>query len=95
MSKILLLSALALCGTTLCQTAAATEYGTMVTAAAAAGVEMKWFCFTPALGIVIPAQAGIQRPPARLLDSRLRGNDGGSAVVAPRLHGLRVTRGAM
>ena len=60
MSKILLLSALALCGTTLCQTAAATEYGTMVTAAA--GVEMKWFCFTPALGIVIPAQAGIQAP---------------------------------
>ena len=60
MSKILLLSALALCGTTLCQTAAATEYGTMVTAAA--GVEMKWFCF-PAFGIVIPAQAGIQCPP--------------------------------
>ena len=46
-------------------------------------------------GIVIPAQAGIQCPPPTLLDSRLRGNDGAGAGVAPRFHGLRVVRGAM
>ncbi|MBS0508756.1 MAG: hypothetical protein JSR53_15375 [Proteobacteria bacterium] len=38
---------------------------------------MKLFFLTPSLAIVIPAQAGIQCTPPTLLDSRLRGNDGG------------------
>ena len=56
---------------------------------------MQLFYPTPTLAIVIPAQAGIQRTPATLLDSRLRGNDGGGAAVAPRFHRLRVAHGAM
>ena len=36
----------------------------------------------PFFGIVIPAQAGIQCTPPTSLDSRLRGNDGGGALVA-------------
>ena len=56
---------------------------------------MKLPFLAPAFAIVIPAQAGIQRPPPTLLDSRLRGNDGGGASVAPRFHGLRVARSAM
>ncbi|MBS0507193.1 MAG: hypothetical protein JSR53_07415 [Proteobacteria bacterium] len=45
--------------------------------------------------IVIPAQAGIQCPTAALLDSRLRGNDGGGAGATPRFHALWVAQGAM
>ena len=56
---------------------------------------MQLFFLTPSLAIVIPVQAGIQCPPPTLLDSRLRGNDGGGAVVAPRFHALRVARSAM
>ena len=56
---------------------------------------MKLFLLTPGFSIVIPAQAGIQCPPPTLLDSRLRGNDGAGADVAPRFHGLRVAHGAM
>ncbi|MBS0509466.1 MAG: hypothetical protein JSR53_19005 [Proteobacteria bacterium] len=56
---------------------------------------MKLFSCTPSLAIVIPAQAGIQCPPATLLDSRLRGNDGSGAAVAPWFHALRVARSAM
>ena len=54
---------------------------------------MKLFSCTPSFAIVIPAQAGIQCPPATLLDSRLRGNDG--AAVAPWFYALRVARSAM
>ncbi|MBS0506021.1 MAG: hypothetical protein JSR53_01425 [Proteobacteria bacterium] len=56
---------------------------------------MTRFYLAPAFAIVIPAQAGIQCPPATFLDSRLRGNDGGGATAAPGLHGLRAARGAM
>ena len=56
---------------------------------------MKLFFLTPTLAIVIPARAGIQCPPPTFLDSRLRGNDGEGASVAPRFHALRVAHGAM
>ena len=56
---------------------------------------MKPVSLAPTLALVIPAQAGIQCPPPTLLDSRLRGNDGGGAGVAPRFHAPRVARGAM
>ena len=56
---------------------------------------MKPFFLPPAFAIVIPAQAGIQCPPPTLLDSRLRGNDGGGAGAVPRFHALRVARNAM
>ncbi|MBS0507381.1 MAG: hypothetical protein JSR53_08380 [Proteobacteria bacterium] len=56
---------------------------------------MKLFFPTPAPGIVIPAQAGIQCAPPSSLDSRLRGNDGSGAAVAPRLHATRLAHDAM
>ncbi|MBS0508272.1 MAG: hypothetical protein JSR53_12915 [Proteobacteria bacterium] len=56
---------------------------------------MKFFFLVPTVAIVIPAKAGIQCAPPSPLDSRLRGNDGGGASVAPRFHALRVARGAM
>lgn len=56
---------------------------------------MQLFFLTPSLAIVIPVQAGIQCPPPTLLDSRLRGNDGGGVAVAPRFRAQRVMRGAM
>ncbi|MBS0509444.1 MAG: hypothetical protein JSR53_18895 [Proteobacteria bacterium] len=56
---------------------------------------MKRFFLTPALAIVIPAQAGIQCTPATSLDPRLRGDDGGGAGVAPRFHAPRPAHGAI
>ena len=56
---------------------------------------MNLFFLTPTYAIVIPAKAGIQCPLPSLLDSRLRGNDGCGAVVAPRFHAMRVVHNAM
>ncbi|MBS0507968.1 MAG: hypothetical protein JSR53_11360 [Proteobacteria bacterium] len=56
---------------------------------------MKLLVATATLAIVIPAQAGIQCPLATLLDSRLRGNDGGAVIVAPGFHRRRAARSPM